>query len=538
MRGGGSALDRSIGAETTTLCTCWHIVRRDGLEYFFTDLDADITVGTNIYNSGGGGYSRSAISMSSDMKVDTMTLGGFFDPNSWEAADIRAGLFDLAYCELYIVDYKNLPRYRPNVLRVGRLGEVIMQPSGTFEVELRGLKQHFLQVIGDKYQPECRADFGDSECTFPVNPPVLFPGQDVKAGEWYRSPNVTGTTVQSLTLTARDLDFTDTSEWVKFGATTPMFTDLSSFSDIDPRTGTTAFGGELGGRTAIYQDIDISTYSSFVDEGEVYLEGGIYMAGSEDNNDSGRYYVQCLNAEGRSRQVIGNHPWRTPKPDLTWIPYNFSDQQVLAGTRTLRLWVESGAIVQFDIGQDDAMFFDGAQLRLYRSQDNPISRYGNTIYEAQTDGRTAIATPTYAVTGDPFADGTTMMKPYPSWARHATVLSVTGDMFSIGVDAAGVDFAIGSVQWITGLNRGLTHLMRMWDAASSTVALHDVPAYPVAIGEQLVISPGCDKRLITCASVYRIADSLNLSDGNTIWFRGEPYLPGRDQVLRVARLNS
>jgi uncharacterized phage protein (TIGR02218 family) len=46
--------------------------------------------------------------------------------------------------------------------------------------------------------------------------------------------------------------------------------------------------------------------------------------------------------------------------------------------------------------------------------------------------------------------------------------------------------------------------------------------YPIAVGDGYSLVPGCDKLLSTCGTKF-----ANVSN-----FRGEPHLPGMDEILR------
>ncbi|RDE04813.1 DUF2163 domain-containing protein [Sphingomonas aracearum] len=78
----------------------------------------------------------------------------------------------------------------------------------------------------------------------------------------------------------------------------------------------------------------------------------------------------------------------------------------------------------------------------------------------------------------------------------------------------------GRLRWFGGANSGLAG----WIAGSvgARVTLRSAPVLPVAAGDLVEVSEGCDKRLETCAG--RFANVAN--------FRGEPFLPGMDLLTR------
>ena len=186
MRNASVALKNHLEQELTTLATCWKITRRDGTDYYFTDLDVDVTFGNNVYLSRVG-YDRTAITNSAGLKTDELDLSGFFRDDSLQEIDMRNGLFDFADVEIFIVNYDDLSQGRM-MLRRGNLGEVEISPSGAFKAELRGLTQRLSQFIGEKYQAECRADLGDNRCKIPINPSLIRRQEPYTQSEWVRVP--------------------------------------------------------------------------------------------------------------------------------------------------------------------------------------------------------------------------------------------------------------------------------------------------------------------------------------------------------------
>lgn len=156
----------SLAAEAQTLCTCWIITRTDGVIFRFTDLDIPLSVEGNTY-SPAIGYNRTAVSNSSDMSVDNMDVDGILDDETITEVDMRAGKFDYARINIFVVDWMH-PTRGIMRMRRGWLGEVMITPGGKFRVELRGMNQAFSQQVGESFTPECRADLGDSRCKVPI----------------------------------------------------------------------------------------------------------------------------------------------------------------------------------------------------------------------------------------------------------------------------------------------------------------------------------------------------------------------------------
>jgi uncharacterized phage protein (TIGR02218 family) len=175
------ALKAHLAGEVTTLCTCWRITRRDGTEFFFTDHDVDLVVDSETYVAAVG-YTRTAIAANADMSVDNMDVNGIFDDASITETDLRSGLFDGAEVRVFLVNWAN-PAQGSMALRRGRLGDVLVTPSGVFQSQLMGFGQVLQQTVGDLFTPSCRADLGDGKC-----------GIDLDAGGWRKTATVASVT--------------------------------------------------------------------------------------------------------------------------------------------------------------------------------------------------------------------------------------------------------------------------------------------------------------------------------------------------------
>lgn len=147
---------------TTTLATLWRVVRKDGEIYRFTDHDQDITYGGELYLAAVS-YERTAISSGSSLAVDNGELKGLLDSETIVESDLRAGLWDNASIRIWVVNWANLTQGELKVRR-GTLGEVMVDDTGIFRAELRGLAQPLQQPIGHVYLATCNADLGDTRC--------------------------------------------------------------------------------------------------------------------------------------------------------------------------------------------------------------------------------------------------------------------------------------------------------------------------------------------------------------------------------------
>ncbi|MEQ8825482.1 MAG: DUF2163 domain-containing protein [Filomicrobium sp.] len=160
-----AALKASLESGVTTLCWCWRIRRRDGIEMGFTDHDRDVEFDGTTFEADSG-FSASEINESVGLSVDNLEVNGALKSDRLTEADLSAGFYDDAAVELYRVDWQ-APENRI-LMRTGSIGEV--SRSGlAFQAEVRGLAHYLQQPKGRLYQYTCDADVGDARCTVNLN---------------------------------------------------------------------------------------------------------------------------------------------------------------------------------------------------------------------------------------------------------------------------------------------------------------------------------------------------------------------------------
>lgn len=176
MKSVSGALAAHLATDATTLATLWRVVRRDAEVFTFTDHDRDIVYGGETY-AAALGYQRAAIASAGELAVDETELLGLLNSASIQESDLRAGLWDGAEVRIFAVNWADLTMGELK-LRRGTLGEVVLDDRGVFRAELRGLAQPLQSTIGALYQPECRADLGDSRCKVNLTFGAGFTAQD------------------------------------------------------------------------------------------------------------------------------------------------------------------------------------------------------------------------------------------------------------------------------------------------------------------------------------------------------------------------
>jgi uncharacterized phage protein (TIGR02218 family) len=82
-------------------------------------------------------------------------------------------------------------------------------------------------------------------------------------------------------------------------------------------------------------------------------------------------------------------------------------------------------------------------------------------------------------------------------------------------------FQMGLVEWLTGANAGLEIEVKTY--ASGVFTLVQAMPYTIAVGNTFKAIRGCNRTFETCRTVFN----------NVLNFRGEPHLPGIDQILKL-----
>lgn len=160
-----SALKASLESGVTTLCWCWRVTRRDGVQMGFTDHDRDVDFDGTTFEAATG-FSASEINESVGLGVDNLEVSGALSSSRLTEEDLSAGFYDDAEVELYRVDWQ-APENRI-LMRTGSIGEV--SRSGiAFKAEVRGLAHYLQQPKGRLFQYTCDADVGDARCMVNLN---------------------------------------------------------------------------------------------------------------------------------------------------------------------------------------------------------------------------------------------------------------------------------------------------------------------------------------------------------------------------------
>lgn len=149
-----------VESGATTLCTCWRIVRADGVVLGFTDHDETLNFdGTDFVPA--HGLDGGEVAHKLGPQTDTSEVVGVLHSAAITEDDIELGRFDGAQVEEWRVNWRD-PAER-HLMRRSSIGEIVRE-DGAFRAELRSAQQALNQPRGRLYQALCDASVGDARC--------------------------------------------------------------------------------------------------------------------------------------------------------------------------------------------------------------------------------------------------------------------------------------------------------------------------------------------------------------------------------------
>lgn len=153
MRTVGNAFKEHLLLESTTLCSCWRMTRKDGKVFGFTDNTFDLVIDGVTYSSAAG-MKPSTASSTAGLIVDSMEIMSILTAAGATDRDVRAGLFDKADMLFFVVNYADLSMGKM-IVKTGNLGTVQLK-QGKFVAEFRSLTQETLSDVVELTRQTCR----------------------------------------------------------------------------------------------------------------------------------------------------------------------------------------------------------------------------------------------------------------------------------------------------------------------------------------------------------------------------------------------
>ena len=529
-----SGLSAHLNQEATSLASVWKLTRKDGEVFRFTDHDEDIVLAGETYVSSVG-YDKTAVQSTAGLSVDNLDVRGFLQDDAITELDLRGGKFDFAEVTIAVVNHAD-PSQGAVDMRRGWLGEVTLTDEGEFQAELRGLTQVFKQAIGELYTPSCRADLGDGRCKVPIDPHQPERGERLQAAP--DSGRTQEGRVQYITLGRTRVSGTNLA--FAAGDLSGWTTTAGSPAVLDSDIVTSAFrdgyyvqgADEAGAGYTIEQVIDLSTQldTDKVDNGELVLDYDSRWTNTDLNaDDEASVLVEFRDSGGA---VLGTAVDRSGLKEASdWQQVSALGVPIPANTRQLRVELK-GALSDTEGSATCGAAHDAVAALVRRADEQADSwefredRVFRVVSGGVTDPQFP---PTLDTTvGNQSTDGEVLVEAEEAWKRFATVDSVTDNRtFQISVnETRAVDgwFRFGAVRFETGPNAGLVQEVDSWTQSSGEVVLFLAMPFDVSAGDELSIYPGCGKLLAQfCRDKF----------SNTVNFRGEPFVPGQDALLRV-----
>jgi uncharacterized phage protein (TIGR02218 family) len=204
----------------------------------------------------------------------------------------------------------------------------------------------------------------------------------------------------------------------------------------------------------------------------------------------------------------------------------------------------SGALTHASVSETDLWSgrYDGARLHVFMTDWNdeqvmhPLATVmlgdvetDGDLFRAETVGVTALLERSLLETVSPecraqFGDKRCKV-PLRQYSRLERVQAVNAETVTFTGLVPDVDYyAYGHVLWLTGANAGA--VTTILASSGQTVTLREETSFAISAGDQALVRAGCDKRFATC--VGKFANKAN--------FRGEPYVPGIDSLVRYPGL--
>lgn len=149
-----------VEGTVTTLAFCWTVRRTDGVTLGFTDHDVPLML-DGVTHDPQTGFNASVAEAELGLQTATMDLDGALRSDRISADDLKAGKYDRARVETWLVDWSN-PVSRV-LLRVAKIGRIEIS-GNAFKVELQSLAEAMDRRRGRLVRRRCDAELGDARC--------------------------------------------------------------------------------------------------------------------------------------------------------------------------------------------------------------------------------------------------------------------------------------------------------------------------------------------------------------------------------------
>ena len=161
-------LEAHLAGEVLTLALCVKLTRLDGEVMGFSSFDRSLTFEGVTYEPESA-IQAEAVRASLGEDSDGFNIMGLIQSDRVTAIDLRAGLYNGAEIEAFLVNWADLTM-GSLVLVAGSLGEITFS-EGQFRAEVRSLLQRLQQAIGSLVSRTCQVRrLGDTRCKLDLAP--------------------------------------------------------------------------------------------------------------------------------------------------------------------------------------------------------------------------------------------------------------------------------------------------------------------------------------------------------------------------------
>lgn len=575
--------DTHLSEEVTTLCTCWRIVRLDGQEFYFTNLDKDIEfpISSGTVYLTNIGISRANLSNDSSFGVANTDIIGIFNSVDLNVLDLQNGLFNYATVFQFLVNYEDLTQ---GDLKLGRFtfGEVTLTDTGIFTVEMRGMTQSLRQKnIVETYAAECPADLGDVRCGVDLIPTMVARITAYEVGDLVRASSLGEAFTPATLQVSADIDLNDESP----NAAAAVIGSGASRTTITTKVGAGAIeftpGGSPVNSYVRFPDIpayhigtgkfNIEAYVRFKDLTKVDQTIASQLRNAAGGNRAWDFLRNGGNLELRIHGDGGSTPTATIVGAFAWAIDTWYHIEVgRDGSGDIRLFV-NGTQVGSTVNHTGTFFNSTTALRLgkidsssanYHSLDGFIDQFrfivGDVLHTAgftpsvlpfpeevleedislvDFDGRdylctisgtTAAKQPTYdTIINNITADGTASFKSQEASFQSATVLSITDNRkFKVTELTPAIDFPDGyfnggAIIWQTGDNSGAAIEVKFYLSDDGVTIEQEIEMY---LAPSFTIQVGDELGIYLGCD--RLISTCRDKFNNVLNFRGFPHVPG------------
>lgn len=163
MRDIPAAISVALTGGAAKLCHAWILTRGDGERMGFTDHDCDLWF-QDVACVAGSGWTAGTAHGELGLESGDRSVSGVLSAAALSAEDIRAGLYDGANIDTYVVDWTDTRHFV--AMGSGRLARIEMrgQDQAAFVAHIEGPAARLQRIIGRRYTPLCDARLGDARC--------------------------------------------------------------------------------------------------------------------------------------------------------------------------------------------------------------------------------------------------------------------------------------------------------------------------------------------------------------------------------------